>query len=82
MKAVEAVQFAAKGVGNVFSGGRDLNLMLSNLNFSIIQVEAYFEEKEITEILPELMCTWAHHLIGEGREMHARLGAKLEGMVG
>jgi hypothetical protein len=73
MKAVRGVQLAAKGVGDAFTGGRDLHQLLHGLLSTIVAVEAYYDHPCFSRVLPEDLKTWAKSLCGEAREAHERL---------
>ena len=73
MKAVRGVQLAAKGVGDAFTGGRDLHQLLHGLLSTIVAVEAYYNHPCFARVLPEDLKTWAKSLCGEAREAHERL---------
>ncbi len=73
MKAVRGVQLAAKGVGDAFTGGRDLHQLLHGLLSTIVAVEAYYNHPCFARVLPDDLKTWAKSLCGEAREAHERL---------
>uniref|UniRef100_A0A7S4NIR7 Uncharacterized protein n=2 Tax=Guillardia theta TaxID=55529 RepID=A0A7S4NIR7_GUITH len=80
MKAMRGVQLAAKGVGDAFTGGRDLNSLLHALYSTTVSVEAYFNQPAFQKVLPQELCTWASSLCGEAKEAHERLRKKIEQM--
>jgi hypothetical protein len=67
------VQLAAKGVGEAFTGGRDLHQMLHSLASTTVAVEAYFAQPCFQRVLPEELKGWAKSLCGEAKEAHERL---------
>jgi hypothetical protein len=77
MKAVRGVQLAAKGVGDAFTGGRDLHQLLHGLLSTIVAVEAYYDHPCFSRVLPVDLKTWAKSLCGEAREAHERLGYQI-----
>ena len=70
---VRGVQLAAKGVGEAFTGGRDLHQMLHSLASTTVAVEAYFAQPCFQRVLPEELKGWAKSLCGEAKEAHERL---------
>jgi hypothetical protein len=70
---VRGVQLAAKGVGEAFTGGRDLHQLLHSLASTTVAVEAYFGQPCFDRILPPELKAWAKSLCGEAREAHERL---------
>ncbi|MDB4339369.1 hypothetical protein N9995_00030 [bacterium] len=80
MKAMRGVQMAAKGVGEAFTGGRDLHQMLHALHSTTVSVEAYFGEPAFARVLPENLKQWAASLCGEAKESYERLRKRVEQM--
>jgi len=72
-RAMKGVQNMAKGVGDAFTGGRDLHQLLHALHSTTVAVEAYFNQPCFVRVLPKDLCMWAHSLCGEAREAHGRL---------
>ena len=80
MKAMRGVQMAAKGVGEAFTGGRDLHQMLHALHSTTISVEAYFAQPSFERVLPDNLKQWARSLCGEAKEAYKRLRNRVEQM--
>jgi len=80
MKAIRGVQMAAKGVGEAFTGGRDLHQMLHALRSTTISVEAYFSQPSFERVLPDNLKQWAASLCGEAKEAYKRLKKRVEEM--
>jgi len=80
MKAMRGVQMAAKGVGEAFTGGRDLHQMLHALHSTTISVEAYFSQPSFERVLPDNLKQWAASLCGEAKEAYKRLKSRVEQM--
>lgn len=80
MKAMRGVQMAAKGVGEAFTGGRDLHQMLHALHSTTISVEAYFGQPSFARVLPDNLKQWAASLCGEAKEAYKRLKLRVEQM--
>ena len=70
---MRGVQLAAKGVGEAFTGGRDLHQLLHSLASTTVAVEAYYGQPCFERILPPELKAWAKSLCGEAREAHERL---------
>ena len=80
MKAMRGVQMAAKGVGEAFTGGRDLHQMLHALHSTTVSVEAYFGQPSFARLLPDNLKQWAASLCGEAKEAYERLRKRVEQM--
>jgi hypothetical protein len=80
MKAMRGVQMAAKGVGEAFTGGRDLHQMLHALHSTTVSVEAYFGQPSFARVLPDNLKQWAASLCGEAKESYERLKKRVEQM--
>ena len=72
-RAMKGVQNMAKGVGDAFTGGRDLHQLLHALHSTVVAVEAYFAQPCFARVLPTDLRSWANSLCGEAREAHGRL---------
>lgn len=72
-RAMKGVQSMAKGVGDAFTGGRDLHQLLHALHSTVVAVEAYFAQPCFARVLPVDLRSWANSLCGEAREAHGRL---------
>jgi len=80
MKAMRGVQMAAKGVGEAFTGGRDLHQMLHALHSTTVSVEAYFGQPSFARVLPDDLRQWAASMCGEAKESYERLRKRVEQM--
>ena len=80
MKAMRGVKMAAKGVGEAFTGGRDLHQMLHALHSTTVSVEAYFGQPSFARVLPDNLKQWAASLCGEAKESYERLKKRVEQM--
>ncbi|KAJ1491454.1 hypothetical protein T484DRAFT_1933209, partial [Baffinella frigidus] len=79
-RAMKGVQSMAKGVGDAFTGGRDLHQLLHALHSTVVAVEAYFAQPCFARVLPVDLRSWANSLCGEAREAHGRLSLRIDRM--